>query len=92
MPTQTKYEPNWEGNQSSLWSKRVYSEEGTEFDIRWGFVVADFGKAATLENMELAERPSVQVSGKKGREQEADSVESTAVHSTYRRAAINARS
>jgi len=92
MPTQTKYEPNWEGNQGSLWSKRAYSEEGTEFDIRWGFVVADFGKAATLENMELAERLSVQVSEKKERVQGADSVESTAVHSTYRRAAINARS
>jgi hypothetical protein len=65
MPAQTKYDPNWEGNQGSLWSKRAYSEEGTEFDIRWGFVVADFGKAATLENMELAERLSVQVSGKK---------------------------
>jgi len=63
MPTQTKFDPNWEGNQGSLWRKRPYFEEGTEFDIRWGFVVADFSKAATPEIIELEERLSVQVSG-----------------------------
>jgi hypothetical protein len=65
MPTQIKYDPNWEGNQGSLWRKRAYSEEGTEFDIRWGFVVADFSKVASPEIIELEERLSVQVSGKK---------------------------
>jgi hypothetical protein len=65
MSTQSKYDPKREGNQGSLWRKRAYFEEGTEFDIRWGFVVADFSKAATPEKMEREERLSVQVSGKK---------------------------
>ena len=65
MPTQIKYDPNWEGNQGSLWRKRAYSEEGTEFDIRWGFVVSDFSKVATLEIIEREARLSVEISGKK---------------------------
>ncbi len=65
MSTQSKYDSNWEGNQGSFSRKRAYFEEGTEFDIRWGFVVADFGKAATPEIMEREEPLSVQISGKK---------------------------
>jgi hypothetical protein len=65
MSIQAQYDPNWEGNQGSLWRKHAYYEEGTEFDIRWGFVVADFGIAAIPEIMERVERLSMQVSGNK---------------------------
>jgi len=65
MSAHFKRDPNREGDQDSIWRKRAYFDEGTEFDIRWGFVAADFGEMATPEIMEREERLPPQVSGKK---------------------------
>jgi len=92
MSPQYKNEMNRECDQNSPWRRRAYCDEGTEVDLRWGFKATNFGVAATLEITEPEERLLAQVSGKSYRMQSADRVESAAVHSTNRRAAIDARS
>ena len=41
MTTKSKTDPNWRGDQQPIWRERPYCDEGTEFDLRWGFTASE---------------------------------------------------